>query len=121
MPADVSQLLALAAEYDAAGGKVAQATVEAVTKAAQAGTDVAKAQAPRRTGTLASSIAFTVAGAGGAGGARATVRATAYYGWYVYAGTSRQAPQPGWMDSAADAAQAKLVEAMSAAVAEALP
>lgn len=120
MPADVSELLALAAEFDAAGAKVARATVKAVAEATDAGADVARAAAPRRSGTLADSITATVAGAGGVAGAHGTIRANTRYSWYVYAGTSRMAPQPGWMDSGRDAAEQKLGQALEQAVAEAL-
>lgn len=121
MPADVSQLLALAADYDAAGPKIASSTVAAVSESADIGVDTAKAWAPRRTGTLADEIDKVVDGGGGAGGARARVRSTAPYAWFVYAGTARQAPQPAYLDNGRDAAERDLETRLPAKIEEAMP
>lgn len=121
MPADVSQLLALADEFDQAGPKVARATVEVVKAAADAGVQAGAAVAPRRTGDLAGSGEVVMSGGGGLGGAQARVRFTEPYAWYVYAGTARQAPQPAFIDAAHDAAEAKGNELLGVAIAGALP
>ena len=121
MPADVSQLLALADEFDQAAPRMAREIVELVSKAADAGVDVARSAAPRRTGRLAASIDKVLTGSGGDAGASARIRATERYAWYVYAGTARQAPQPAFMDSARDAAETVLIAGADAAAQKSLP
>lgn len=121
MTADVSQLLKLADELDAAGPKIARATVEAVSEAGDVGVTVGRAWAPRRTGDLGDSIEKIMDGGGGAAGARARVRAKAPYGWFVYAGTARQAPQPEFLDHARQASDVRLGQVLPAKVSEAMP
>lgn len=116
MPADVSELLALAAAYDAAGPRVAAATVEAVSEAADAGLRAAENSAPYRTGDLSGSGQKVLNGAGGAGGAQARIRFTERYAWYVYAGTSKMAPNPTWLDNARDLSERELAARMTSKI-----
>lgn len=121
MPADISGLLELAAEYDATGPKVATATVQSVTSVADKALAAAEAAAPRRTGDLAGSGEVTLRGGGGAGGVSARVRFTERYAWFVYAGTARMAPQPEWLDNARDGAERDIATDLTAKIAAVLP
>lgn len=121
MPANVTELLGLAAEFDAAGPKIAAATVESVKEVADKALEQARGAAPHRTGDLAGSGEVVLFGGGGAGGAQARVRFTERYAWFVYAGTARMAPQPDWLDSARDAAEGNLGTSLTAKVGAALP
>lgn len=92
MPADVSQLEALAAQFRTAAApvrKAARATVRDTTKTVES---AAKSLVPVDTGSLQGSINSSVSGGGNS--TTGTVEAGENYGQFVEFGTSRMAPQP---------------------------
>lgn len=113
MATDVSELLALADDLKAAGGKVRYQVAKAVADTTEQVRAAAEARAPRRTGTLAGSIT------GSARGLRGTVEATARYAEFVEYGTYKDEPQP-FMAPAADEADRSFPPDVEAAVVKAL-
>lgn len=92
--ADVSQLVALARDFEAAADRVASDSVRIVTEVAAVAESMAKSRVPVNTGRLRDSIHTRMQGTSGIAGVRAVVEAQEFYGWMVEAGTARQRPQP---------------------------
>jgi HK97 gp10 family phage protein len=88
MDVDTSELVALAAELEAAAGKVAKVSSEKLSGFAREVRDDAKANAPVDEGTLRDSIELY------GGEDWRIIRATARHSVFVEYGTSKMAPQP---------------------------
>jgi HK97 gp10 family phage protein len=109
MPADVSQLLALAGRTQAAVGKVTGIATREVAKVTKETTEQAKANAPHLTGALADSITGTASGLTG------TVETSIRYAQFVEFGTGHGPPQP-YLIPAAENAEESLSSGLEAAL-----
>lgn len=112
MPVDVSEVLKLAADLDAARPRVGRDTAAAVRKAAKAVEVAAKSGAPVGTGELRDSIDTKFYGDGRSGRMSAVVRAGTDHGYLVEHGTSRMGPQP-FMGPALSGQEAAFVQAIA--------
>lgn len=88
MPADVSQLLALAADLEEAGNAGLTAVDKVIADYGDKVAEAARNSAPVRTGRLKGSIRVTK------GAHRVEIEATEYYAQFVEFGTSKMAPEP---------------------------
>lgn len=99
MPADFSEVYALAADLGASAEGVPEIAWKVVHKTAADISATAKQLAPVDTGTMRASIGYQTDRL--AGSIRAVIGPTVNYAPYVEFGTSRQPPQP-FMGPAAD-------------------
>ena len=113
MPADVSELEALAAEYKQAGTRIRREQRKVVRSTVESITSDARAAAPVRTGELQGSIEGTVRGL------RGKVEASARYSFSMEYGTYKDAPQP-FMTPAVDANEPRYLADSEAAAARAI-
>jgi HK97 gp10 family phage protein len=113
MPADVSQLLALATDLEQAGKAGLAAIDKVIAEYGDKVTDAARSSAPVRTGRLKGSIRVTP------GAHRVEVEATEYYAQFVEFGTSKMAPEP-FMEPALAANEGGFADDLAKAAAKAL-
>lgn len=113
MPADVSQLLAYAAELEAAGNAGLNAVDKVITDYGDKVATSARALVPVLTGTLKGSIRVVP------GAHRVEVEATEYYAQFVEFGTSKMAPEP-FMEPALAEHEGGFADALGDAAVQAL-
>lgn len=116
MPVDVSEVLKLAADLEAARPRVGRDTAAVVRRTAKAVQVSAKAGAPvgppPTGGELQDSINTKFYGDGRSGRMSAVIRAGTDHGYLVEDGTSRMGPRP-FMASALSGQEAAFVQAIA--------
>lgn len=119
MPADVSELLALAATLERSSGRLGRDGAQVVRKEAESVKRNMQANAPVRSGELRGSIKVDSVGSGRGGSMSATISAGTRYAFFQEFGTSRMAPQP-FAEPAARQAEASFPSALEKLAADTL-
>jgi HK97 gp10 family phage protein len=95
MPADTSQVEALAQSLERSSNRVGREAAAEVRKSAKRGVEAAKANAPVASGELRDSIGIlSTRGNGNAGSFSMSFGSELYYAAFVNDGTSKMAPRP---------------------------
>lgn len=121
MPADVSELLRLAADLERSSGRLGRDGARVVRQEAESVKRTMQAAAPVRTGELRDSISVEAFGSGRSGSMSAVIGPTGAqrYAFYQEFGTSRMPPQP-FAEPSARAAESSFPAAVEKLAADVL-